>query len=403
MEIRAYKEEDRKALGHLLALAFGGTDEEGESHVDPEQNRRLDPELVYVAEEGGAPRATATELPLQVYVDGQAAPMGGIAAVATHPAHRRQRLAGSLMRSVLYGMRERGVHLSMLAPFNHSFYRAHGYELATEDIRYTLGPGDLPTSPEQSHVRAYREADLPAMQSLLEAEAARHPLCIRRGGGRWLQVLEQEKRRDQNSENSEAAVYERDGEVEGYVIYRHRKNEKAGTEGEPGMMLRVTELVGRTVRAREALLSFMAAYDPLEWRVDYAVPRGEPLHPFLKSSYVRATVEPDKMLRLVDVGGALSHLARPVPEPLVLEVSDDALPENAGAYTVNEGGVTRGAAAPERVKLDVRQLAQLYAGYLPAEHLYRHGLVEPGSGRALELLGAIFPAGDPWVFPLDRF
>lgn len=403
MEIRGYRKEDRKALGHLLALAFGGTDEEGESHVDPEHNRRLDPELVYVAEEEGAPRATATELPLQVYVDGNAVRMGGVAAVATHPAHRRQRLAGSLMRSVLHGMRERGVHLSLLAPFNHSFYRAHGYELATEAIRYTLSPGELPTSPEQSHVRAYRKVDLSAMQSLLEAEAVRYPLCVRRGEGRWLQVLEQEKRRDQGSKGSEAALYERDGEVEGYVIYRHRKNEKSGREGEPGMMLRVPELVGRTARAREALISFMAAYDPLEWRIDYAVPRGEPLHPFLESSYVRAMVEPEKMLRLVDVRGALSHLARPVPEPLVLEVSDDAIPENAGAYTVNEGNVIRGSAAPERVKLDVRQLAQLYAGYISAEQLHRRGLVAPGSERARELLGAIFPTGDPWVFPLDHF
>ncbi|CAN5263656.1 GNAT family N-acetyltransferase [soil metagenome] len=403
MEIRVFREEDRKTLGHLLALAFGGTDEEGESHVEPEHNRRLDPELVYVAEEDGAPGATATELPLQVYVDGHAVPMGGVAAVATHPAHRRQRLAGGLVRSIMHGMRERGVHLSVLAPFNHSFYRAHGYELATEAIRYTLSPSELPTSSEQSHVRAYRKADLPAMQALLEAEAARHQLCVRRGEGRWLQVLDQEKRREQDDEGSEAAVYERDGEAEGYVIYRHRKNEKSGGEGEPGMILRVSELVGRTVRAREALISFMAAYDPLEWRIDYAVPRGEPLHPFLESSHVRATVEPEKMLRLVDVRGALSHLARPVPEPLVLEVSDDAIPENAGAYTVNEGNVTCGAAAPERVRLDVRQLAQLYAGYLSAEQLHRRGLIEPGSGRALELLGAIFPTGDPWVFPLDHF
>jgi len=402
MEIRGYREEDRKALGHLLALAFGDTDAEGEKALDPEKNRRLDPELVYVAEEAGEPRATATVLPMQVFVDGSPAPMGGVAAVATHPAHRRQRMAGELMRSVLRDMRERGVHLSMLMPFAHSFYRAHGYELAGEAVVYDLSPTELPTSPEQSRIRAYREADLPAMQALLEGEAARHQTCVRRGEGRWQEVLGREKYRDPNSEGAEAAVYEQDG-VEGYVVYRHAKDEKSVRDGQPGMILRVSELVARTQRAREALVSFMAAYDPLEWRVKYQVPPGEPLHPFLQSSYVRATVEPENMLRLVDVEGALSHLSRPVPEPLVLEVADDAIPENTGTYTVNQGSVVRGAAAPERARLDVRQLAQLYAGYLSAEQLHRRGLVEPGSGRALELLGALFPATDPWVFPLDHF
>jgi predicted acetyltransferase len=403
MEIRAYREGDRKALGHLLALAFGATDEEGERDLDTEHNPRLDPAQLYVAEEDGEPRATATVLPLEVFVDGRAAPMGGVADVATHPAHRRQRLAGSLMRSVLGGMRERGVHLSMLYPFNHSFYRAHGYELAAEALHYTLSPEDLPNSPEQAHVRAYRKTDLPTMQALLEKEAARHQLCVRRGEGRWFQVLDREKHRDQNSEDAEAAVYERDGGVEGYAIYRHAKDEKSVRDGQPGMVLRVSELVARTVRARKALISFMAAYDPQIWSIDHAVPRGEPLHPFLGGSYVETRVRPGMMLRLVDVEGALSLLSRSVPEPLVLEVADDAIPENAGEYTVNVGSVVRGALASERVRLDVRQLAQLYAGYLSAEQLHRRGLVEPGSGRALELLDFIFPASDPWVFLLDHF
>ncbi|MBA2443257.1 MAG: sterol carrier protein domain-containing protein [Rubrobacter sp.] len=65
--------------------------------------------------------------------------------------------------------------------------------------------------------------------------------------------------------------------------------------------------------------------------------------------------------------------------------------------------MTRGAEAVERVSLDVRQLSQLYAGYLSAGQLARHGLIGSGSDRALELLQEVFPPGDPWVFPLDHF
>ncbi len=51
--------------------------------------------------------------------------------------------------------------------------------------------------------------------------------------------------------------------------------------------------------------------------------------------------------------------------------------------------------AAERVSLDVRRLAQLYAGYLPARQLIRNGLVRPNSANALELLEAFFPLDDP--------
>ena len=109
------------------------------------------------------------------------------------------------------------------------------------------------------------------------------------------------------------------------------------------------------------------------------------------------------MIRLVDVEGALKTLDRGAREPLVLEVSDDVIEENTGAYTIGGGEVVRGAEAAERVSLDVRRLAQLYAGYLPARQLARHGLVDPSSPRALETLEALFPLDDPWVYPPDHF
>ena len=109
------------------------------------------------------------------------------------------------------------------------------------------------------------------------------------------------------------------------------------------------------------------------------------------------------MLRLVDVEGVLGCLGRAPEAPLILYVSDDVIPENAGEYTLAEGKVVRGTEVGERVSLDVRQLAQLYAGYLPAGGLARHGLIQASSPKALDLLEAIFPLGDPWLFGPDHF
>jgi predicted acetyltransferase len=280
----------------------------------------------------------------------------------------------------------------MLHPFAHAFYRAYGWELASEAIAYTLKPTDLPTSPEQKRIRAYREEDLPQMIELLEEEAAKRSCCVRRGEGRWREVLARE--------DWEAAVFEREGRLEGYILYRMSDWRE---ERDPPRTLAVQELVWGTLGAREALISFLAAQDPLVFEIKHNTSRGEPLHPYLRSSYVKAEIEPEFMLCLVDVEGALNLLHRAVEEPLVLEVSDDVIPENTGKYTVGDGEVVRGAAAAESVALDVRQLAQLYAGYLPVRQLARHGLVKPGSPGALEILDSLFPVDDPWIYAPDHF
>ncbi len=390
--VRKYREEERGALARLSALSFGNEVSRWEAYYDPRKNTRIEPGGVYVVEEDGGLRATATVLPLEVCVDGRAVAMGGIAAVNTHPAYRRKGQAGALMRAVLGGMREEGVHLSMLWPFAHAFYRLYGWELAGEAIEYELRPTDLPTSAEQRNVRAYGERDLPILMDLFAREACRHQLAVMRSEGHWRGWLG----RDVN----EAVVYERDGRVEGYALYT--MSEWRDRE-EPHRRLEVKEIVAGGVGAREGLISFAAAQDPLVFGVEISAPRGEPLHPYLPSSHVTAKVEPEFMLRLVDVEGALGLLGREIEAPLILEVADDVIPENAGEYTVGKGEVVRGASAAERVSLDVRRLAQLYAGYLPAGELARHGLIKASSPGALELLESLFPPGDPWVYPVDHF
>jgi predicted acetyltransferase len=391
MKLRRYRDGDMDALTRLGVAAFGGSISDWERNFDPSQNARLDLEQVHVIEEDGEIRASTTVLPLESFVEGEWRPMGGISAVMAHPAYRRRGYAGELMRAVLRDMRERDVALSLLSPFAHAFYRVFGYELVTEAIEYRLKPADLPTSPEQSHLRAYREEDLSSLMELYDTEAKGHTLSARRSEGHW--------RRSLSKKDIDAAVYERNGDIEGYILYKL----SGWQDRDPRRTLSVEEIVAATRRAREALLSFMAGLDPLVYGIKLFTPRGEPLHPYLKSSHVDAKIDPDQMLRLVDVEEALGYLGLTPEAPLVLDVSDDVIPENAGEYTLTAGKVVRGSEAGESVSLDVRQLAQLYAGYLPARDLARHGLIEASSPEALNLLDTLFPQGDPWLSGPDHF
>lgn len=395
--IRKYRSGDLEAL--LRVHQVSGEEALHQSWYYLE-NPRVDLDLVYVIEAAGEARSTARIVPLQLYVDGKVVPVGGIATVATHPAYRRRGLAGRLTRHALYELRGRGVHLSLLHPFDPAFYRRYGFELATEGLSYTLKLADLPASSEQHRVRGYSGGDLPEMMALQDEEAALHPCCVRRSESWWRLALDLsgEKAADYGHR---AAVYEREGRLEGYVLYRHSE---AGRDRAPRRVLHVPELLTRTPEARSGLHSFLAAHAPLASELEYEASRADPLHPFLDTALPEARAEPGFMLRLVDVEGALGLLEREIEAPLSLEVSDDTIPENRGEYTVGTTGeVLGGASSAERVALDVRQLARLYAGSVSASQLARHGLVLPGSAKALELLEALFPRADPWIFPIDSF
>src|ERR671919_1817323 len=251
MKLRRYLEGDMDALTRVGVAAFGGSASDWEENFDPAQNARLDLEQIHVIEEDGEVRASTTVLPLESFVEGEPHQMGGIAAVMVHPAYRRRGYAGELMCAVLRDMRERGVSLSLLAPFAHAFYRIFGYELATEAIEYRLKPADLPTSPEQSHLRAYREDDLSSLMDLYEGEAKGHILSVRRSEGHWKASL--------SKKDADLAVYERDGDVEAYILYKI----SGWQDRDPRRTLSVDEIVAATQRAREALYSFMAEAEPL--------------------------------------------------------------------------------------------------------------------------------------------
>jgi predicted acetyltransferase len=389
VETRKYEDRDIEALSRAASLAFGGSVEDWKEYYDPGKSPSMNLEGVFVIEDDGEARASATVLPLEAFVDGEAFPMDGVAAVFAHPAYRRRGYAGELMRTLLSDMRGRGVHLSMLWPFNHSFYRAHGYELAGESIRYKLNPRELETSDEQRNVRAFRDGDLPGLISVFEEGAAWHQLCVKRKRKVWEKIPE---RKEWN-----LAVHEREGSVEGYILFRMVDGD------EEKRSVKILNLVAATNEARAGILSFLTAYDPMDYVITYDAPRGAPLHPYLASSHVEMKIETEFMLRLVDVEGALGHLRREAKSPLVLEVSDYGIPENNGEYTVGSGKAYRGNGAKHRVRLDVRRLAQLYAGYLPARKLAEHGMIRPDSEKALELLEEYFPVGDPWVYPTDHF
>ena len=84
MQVRGYRAGAEASLARLSAGALGEGADYRESYYTG-KNPRVDPDLVRLMEEDGGVRASAAVLPLEVFVDGRWAPMGGIAGVARGP------------------------------------------------------------------------------------------------------------------------------------------------------------------------------------------------------------------------------------------------------------------------------------------------------------------------------
>lgn len=330
--------------------------------------------------------------------NGAPVPAGGIAAVASAPEYRGRGHVRALMRSCLEVLRDRGVPLALLYPFDYAFYRRFGWELSARVARYTVPVDHLRAAARDlAAVRRLEDADLPAVAEVYAVAAAPHNLTVRRSP-EWF--------RDRvfsfyGHRPGTVFVAEGDGGVEGYVSFR------IDTEGDKGGRLLVRELVALTARARRSLLSILYAHRAQAREARITLPVTDPLATELPNPQGRdVTVEllSQVMARVVDWPAAFS--ARPLLEPaagaLTAGVRDAFAPWNDGVWRLvaEEARLRaeRDGSSPD-LEADIRTWSQLYAGFWgdrPVSRAARYGHVAVNRPEALPLADAIFAGLEPW-------
>jgi predicted acetyltransferase len=94
--------------------------------------------------------------------------------------------------------------------------------------------------------------------------------------------------------------------------------------------------------------------------------------------------------RLVDVGTALSARTYADGEPIVFEVADAFLPDNAGRWRIAEGQVER-TEDDAHLALDVSALGSVYLGGVTFSELLRASVIrelEPGAAQRADAVFA---------------
>ena len=189
-----------------------------------------------------------------------------------------------------------------------------------------------------------------------------------------------------------ALILELDGDPAGYALYRfHMKFDDGSATGHVEV---IEALADGPVATRELWRILL----DMDWKATLKadlLPIDHPLqHQLSYPRRMRMRIGDGLWVRLVDVGAALSARAYGGEGPVVLEVEDSFLPENAGRWRI-AGGAAERTEDDADLALDVGELGSAYLGGFTFAELVRAGVVrelkEGGAARA----DALFTTGSP--------
>ncbi len=332
---------------------------------------------------GGEVVAVGRLLPMKVTLAGRAFGFGGVASLATAVEARRRGHIRAILGYMLETMRDRGMVLSGLYPFDSGFYRRYGWAMADATCsvqlptRYLTVRGRSP-----GRVVPVPLSRASTLRRLHDAWGARYNLSQRRDAWWYRHYLARDGFAFYRYDGA-------DGTPEGYVNIHFAAEEQGEFQ-----VLYVRELVATTPTARAALLAFLGDFDSEAKRADLLLPASDPLFAQLRS-YDEATVKHNydytAMARIVDVQGLLdgwSDLGGGKSE-LVLEVEDEHAPWNQGAWRVGiasgRSKVRRARQAPD-CTASIQTLTQLATGYLSPAEAVDAGLVTGPHADAISLI-----------------
>ena len=339
---------------------------------------------------------------LEMTIPGGTSAVAGVANVAVQPTHTRQGVMTRMMRRQISDIHEWGEPLAALFASESSIYGRFGYGVGTVQESWKLD------RPYNGYVRRYES---PGRIVFMDPDEAvkKLPEVFRRGtAGRSGVFPKHPHKWEEEAGSSDAhepqprvrgrgrgglfyAVYEEDGRIDGYAIYRSNR---------PTIV--VTELITATREAAAALWRFCFDLDLMSVTEAVKRPLDDPL-PFMLMDprRLQRTVRDGVWLRVVDARAALEQRGYAVAGRLTLEVRDDLCEWNNGRFELEgsaEGASCRATDSSPDVTIEASALASAYLGTISFTTLAGAGLADEHTAGALHRADRMFAVQhQPWT------
>lgn len=407
VQARAARPDDVEAMLRVLCAAFGIDSDAARPLFYEDPFFDLTHKRILVTPTDGLV-SCLTVIPSKLRIGASIVPVGGIAGVATIPTHQRQGYGGLLLSATVGALAdELSYPAAALFPYSYGFYRKFGWETASRSATWSGPASCLPRNSEAEDVRPVRQEsgqDQAAIHRLHEMETSAQTGGFQRDQRRW-KVIET------LTPARQSVVYERSGEVEGYLFFESRAKENP-----PSLIIH--EMHGSTDRARRGLIGFLARYEAESLHIEWdSSPENLSLFGLfsldhLEGARPQVSLHPGMMFRLVDLAAALARLHSaqfaPVlstyPGTITIRASDPMRSQNERPIRLHKSGVHPGSFSDrEWISASITVLAQLYAGYRTPSDAAAVGDLQAASGETLALADLLFPQRHPFAAPTDQF
>ena len=393
IEIRKITRDERQAFARVTQYAFAqwtdeppGEDRYGDLNLDESFAGFVNGELV----------ATLKSVTFQQSVRGVLKPMGGLAAIASQPLHRRQGLVRQLIQASFEDMRAKGQVVSALYPFKANFYAKFGY-VSTPGLLHVTVPINafshhLPYARQEDgwHYETTRAIDARAKLDTILYETA-----VPTYSG-YVMDPDRSDAEHQHAFSDQLLLFAHHDEQAGrgraegvlrYVLVR---------DGGP-RKFRIYDMQWRSLDARDRLLGYIALHADHAKTVFFQAAQGTQFTQWLHSNQwyydTQVTASP-MMIRIVDVVDALTNLPVAAEGALVCAITDDQCAWNTGTFRLAaQGGrlSITGADGPADVRFSIQGISALAYGALPVAEIAHRGWLTIISRVAYAHLERWFP------------
>ena len=393
LEMRPITPDEVGAFIRARNRAFGGHTDDADIRGT---SRTIEPERALAVLDEGRIVGTTAARSLVMAVPGGSLPTAGIIHVSVQPTHRRRGIFARMTERQLRDIHDRPEPIAALWAAQSIIYGRFGFGMACLQESWSI---------ERQHTAFAHPLEQQGRVRFAEPDEARRvfpevyrrvwparPGMIKRDETLWDSKLDDAERDRGGAGAFFHVVYEADGRVDGYALYRIERGNRA---------LVVHELIAATDEAYAALWRFCFDVDLITSTEATHRPVDDPLLWMLADPRrLRRTPGDGIWLRLIDVPAALSGRRYAREGRLVVEVDDATCPWNKGRFELEagpDGADCRPTRKEPELFLSAADLAALYLGAVRCRTLFHAGRVEADSPAAISRADAMFATElQPW-------
>ncbi|WP_077617438.1 GNAT family N-acetyltransferase [Bacillus sinesaloumensis] len=320
-------------------------------------------------------------IPLTTYLGEQMFKMGGIAGVATYPEYRRRGYVNELLTYTLETMKAQGFTVSMLHPFDVSFYRKYGWELFSNRLKTVLQQADLVMlEPTNGTVKRYdsETINVEKLNQIYARYASQFSGLLVREADWWNGVLDDLRI---------AVYYDVEQNPTGYILYETKDNK-----------MKVEEFVPVNFEARRGLWNFICQHDSMISELEMITYEKEPLFFALKKQKtVKREVHPYFMARIVDVESFLTEFTFAGNETVKLQITDPYATWNENTYLVKNGTVNVTDDHEGALQLSINAISTALFGHQRPTELFEAGMIT-GDKNQVDAFERIIPNRPAYMY-----